>query len=132
MVRGLYLLLGLAMVGLGIVGAFLPLMPSTIFFILAVWFFARSSPRLETWLLNHKRIGPTLVAWQQEGAISDRAKILACSGMALGYAIFWFAVRPDWLLGIGVFLAILACAAYVVSRPRPSLALTGETEIGQP
>lgn len=123
MVRSLYLLLGLAMVGLGIVGAFLPLMPSTIFFILAVWFFARSSPRLEAWLLNHKRIGPTLLAWQREGAISDRAKILACSGMALGYVIFWFAARPGWPLAIGVALALLACAAYVISRPRPSLAL---------
>jgi uncharacterized membrane protein YbaN (DUF454 family) len=113
-------MLGCAMVALGVIGAFLPLMPSTIFFILAAWFFARSSPRFEAWLLSHKRFGPPLRAWQEERAISRRSKMLAAAGMVLGYSVFFATVRPDWPLGLTVFAAILACAVFVLSRPLPA------------
>ncbi len=51
------------MVMLGFIGALVPLMPTTIFLILAAWFFARSSPRLEAWLMHHPRFGATLRNW---------------------------------------------------------------------
>lgn len=117
--RLLWLLLGLVMLGLGILGAFLPLLPTTIFLILAVGCFARSSPRLEGWLLNHKRFGPTLRAWREEGAIGRRGKIAACLGMAAGFVVFWLAARPTLGLELIVAGVLLACAAYVVSRPKP-------------
>lgn len=120
MLKPLYLILGFLMLALGIIGAFVPLMPTTIFLILAAWCFTRSSPRLERWLLDHRRFGPTLRAWREDGAISRRAKIMACSGMGLGFALFWIGVQPDaWLLLI-VLAALLACAWFVVSRPEPA------------
>ncbi len=120
LLRPVYFVLGLVCVALGIVGAFLPLMPSTIFLILAAWCFARSSRRLEAWLLQHRRFGPILRAWRDERAIPRRAKILACTGMTLGFAIFLLGAQPGpWLLA-AVFLGLVACAAYVLSRPEPS------------
>lgn len=118
--RLLHLLAGLLLLALGIIGAFLPLMPTTIFMILAAWCFGRSSARLETWLLSHKRFGPTISAWRHEGAISRRAKTLACTGMALGFVLFLIGARPDWWLALAALAGLGACAWFVVSRPEPS------------
>jgi len=117
-----WLLLGFFCVGLGIIGALLPLMPTTIFLILAAGCFARSSPRLEAWLLDHPRHGPALRAWRAEGAIPKRGKQAACLGMAVGYILFWLAAHPGALLAIGVAAALLACAAWIVTRPLPGTA----------
>lgn len=119
MLRPIYFLVGCLMLVLGIIGAFLPLMPTTIFLILAAWFFGRSSPRLERWLLAHRQFGPTLRNWREHGAIARRAKIMACCGMSLGAVLFLVGARPGPLLAIGVLAAIGACAWYVVSRPEP-------------
>lgn len=118
--RLLWLLLGCLCVLLGIIGAFLPLMPTTIFIIMAAGCFARSSPRLESWLLGHPRFGPSLVAWRRERAIGRGAKRAACAGMALGYAIFWLSVRPGWPLALLVACCLMACAVWIVTRPLPT------------
>ena len=118
--RFAYLIAGFVLLALGIIGAFLPLMPTTIFVILAAGCFARSSERLENWLLNHKRFGPTIVAWRAEGAISRRGKTLACVGMAVGYVLFLIGARPGPMLMIMVLAAFAACAWFVLSRPEPS------------
>ncbi|AYJ86265.1 DUF454 domain-containing protein [Sphingomonas paeninsulae] len=112
-----WLALGLLCVLLGIIGAILPLMPTTIFLILAAGCFARSSPRLEAWLLNHARFGPTLRAWRADGAISRRGKIAACSGITIGFVLFMVGAHPRLWLALTVAAFMLACAFYVVSRP---------------
>jgi uncharacterized membrane protein YbaN (DUF454 family) len=117
--RAVYICLGLLMTGLGIVGAILPLMPTTIFLILAAWFFSRSSPRLEAYLMND-RFGGLLRDWRENGAISFRSKTLALMGMSAGYAIFLITAKPSLPLSIVVGASILACAAYVASRPGPA------------
>jgi uncharacterized membrane protein YbaN (DUF454 family) len=114
--RAIYICLGVLMVGLGIIGAILPLMPTTIFLIMAAWFFSRSSPRLEAYLM-HSRFGGSLRDWRENGAISRKSKILALTGMSAGYAIFFFTSKPSVPLAIIVGALILACAAYVASRP---------------
>ncbi|MDI6027337.1 YbaN family protein [Corticibacterium sp. UT-5YL-CI-8] len=117
--RSGYLVLGFLMLALGIIGAFLPVMPTTIFLILAAWFFGRSSPRLEAWLLNHRRFGPSLRAWRENGAIPRRAKLLACLGMTLGYVVFFITVQPRLWPALGVALFMLGSAWYVTTRPEP-------------
>lgn len=104
---------------LGIIGIFVPLMPTTTFLILAAWCFARSSRRMENWLLNHRTFGPPIRAWRESGAISRRHKLYSLGGMALGYAIFFAGARPQLWLALLVAVVMLAIVAFVVTRPEP-------------
>jgi uncharacterized membrane protein YbaN (DUF454 family) len=115
--RIVYFSLGWVMVALGVIGLILPLMPGAVFLIIAAWCFARSSPRLEAWLLTHPTYGKPLRDWRAAGAISRSAKIMACAGMTLGFFTFLYTAGPSLPLAAGVAVLFLACAAYVVSRP---------------
>jgi uncharacterized membrane protein YbaN (DUF454 family) len=115
--RYVYLCLGWFFVALGVVGAFLPVMPTTIFLILAAWCFARSSPELEAWLLSHPVFGTTLRNWRERGAISRRAKLLACGMILASYAFYVGYRHPSPLAATLVGLAMAAPAIYVATRP---------------
>lgn len=109
--------LGFILVGVGLIGAVLPLLPTTIFFILAVPCFARSNERLESWILDHPRFGKPVRDWQENGAISRASKRLAIAGMATGFGVFVFTARPSPLPMTLTAAAMLACALYVMTRP---------------
>ncbi|MDO9433143.1 MAG: YbaN family protein [Phenylobacterium sp.] len=117
MTRAIYLFLGLGFTALGVVGAFLPLLPTPVFLILAAGCFAKSSPRMEAWILDHKDFGPLVRGWRENGAIPRKAKVLACTGMAGGFALFFLSVHPKPWLAVAVAAALAACALFVVSRP---------------
>ncbi|SNX69856.1 hypothetical protein SAMN05878503_104251 [Cereibacter ovatus] len=72
---------GLTALGLGMIGIFLPLVPTVPFLILAAFCFARSSERLHRWLLSHPVMGPPIQDWERSGAISLRGKKLATLSM---------------------------------------------------
>jgi uncharacterized membrane protein YbaN (DUF454 family) len=112
-----WLVTGWICVALGMIGAVLPLMPTTIFLILAAGCFARGSPRAEAWLLDHPRFGPVLRAWRRDGAIGSRGKAMACIGMAIGFAVFIASVRPSAAQAGLIALPICVCALYIVTRP---------------
>lgn len=115
--RTVYFVLGWVMVALGFIGALLPVMPTTIFLIIAAWCFGRSSPRFEKWLLEHPVFGPTLVKWREHGAIPVRIKWIACGGMAFGLGSFLYFARPSPVPAALVALFFVASATYVLSRP---------------
>lgn len=115
--RVVFLLLGLGFTAVAVVGAFLPLLPTTVFLILAAACFARSSPKLEAWIMSHKQFGPLVRDWREHGAIPLRGKVLACIGMAAGFVIFFLSAHPGPWLALAVVAALGACAAFVVSRP---------------
>lgn len=114
--RPLLFVLGWILLVVGIAGVFLPLLPGTVFLIMAAGCFSRSSPRFERWLLNHPRFGPTVVAWRENGSISRRGKALALTGMAAGFAVTWYSDAPRYAVAI-VAVVMIGSALYVGSRP---------------
>jgi uncharacterized protein len=116
--RPVYLAAGLAFVALGLLGLVVPVMPTTIFLILAAGCFARSSPRLEAWLLNHRTLGPPIVAWRTTGAIPRRIKLIAIGSMLISMAVVCLSPAPSWSVWLAASL-LTAAAAFVASRPVP-------------
>ncbi|MDW7551221.1 YbaN family protein [Pseudoalteromonas peptidolytica] len=107
---------GILFVGLGFIGMALPVMPTTIFFILALGCFTRSSPKLAHWLLTHPKFGPNLVAWQQYQVIPPKGKIGATVGMAIGLVILSLSAAPMWVIWVVASIeATVLC--YIFSRP---------------
>lgn len=109
--------LGLLCVALGIVGAFLPLLPTTIFFIVAVYCFAKSAPAWRQRILDHPRFGPPIQSFVQHGTLSRRAKSIALFGISANFVLTWILVdmTPVTLTILASVLA--AVCAYIVSRP---------------
>ena len=114
--RGLWLAAGGLVLGLGLLGVVLPVLPTTPFLLLAAACFARSSPRLHGWLLNHPTFGPPIRNWEEHGAISRKAKRFAVVsmgavlGLSVGLALSW-----KILLVQGILIAV--GASFVLSRP---------------
>jgi uncharacterized membrane protein YbaN (DUF454 family) len=70
-----YLITGFILVGVGIIGIFLPLLPTTIFLILASVCFLKSSPKANEWLRNHKILGVYIDNYQNKTGLTRNAKI---------------------------------------------------------
>src|SRR5688572_4601441 len=69
-----YNMAGGTCVGLAFLGVFLPLLPTTPFLLLAVFCFSRGSPRLHSWLLQHRTFGPLINDWREHRRIHPQAK----------------------------------------------------------
>lgn len=116
MIRILWSGLGGISVGLGAAGVLLPLVPTTPFMLLAAYCFARSSPRLERWLLEHPRFGPAIADWRAHRAISSRGKMLAVVAIGLTFALSVVLQLPGWLLGVQA-LVLSAVSLFILTRP---------------
>jgi uncharacterized membrane protein YbaN (DUF454 family) len=102
--------------GVGIAGIFLPIVPGTVFLILAAACFARSSPRFEAWLVNHPHLGPPIRRWRETGAIPRSAKAFGLVSLAASGTIL-LAVQPDTALTALCLTLLCAVALYIATRP---------------
>lgn len=103
--------IGIFAVGAGIVGIFVPLVPTTPFLLLAGWCFCRSSPRLHRWLLAHPWFGHYIKQYQEQRGIPRPAKILGLLmlWLSMGYLII-FVIQALWLR---VLLTAIALAVSI-------------------
>jgi uncharacterized protein len=114
-VRSLYLVLGLTAVALGVIGLFLPILPTVPFMLLAAFFFARSNPAWEQRILNHPRFGPPIRAWRERGAISRPAKAAALVALAGSAGMgLWLLPEPWRYLPLAI---AMTCGAWIATRP---------------
>ena len=118
MSRLVYRAIGILALGLAVLGAILPVLPTTVFVLLAAWAFARSSPKLHATLRSHPRFGPVLLDWERHGAIPRPAKIAAVVGMAISLAGVILFSR-GWVAPAFTGVIMAASAAFVLSRPAP-------------
>ncbi len=102
---------------LGAIGIVLPVMPTTVFLLVALWAFARSSPRLHTWLIENPYFGPYITDWERDRIIPVRAKVLAV--MMMTASGLWLALGTDapLIVVFGVVSILIGVASYVVTRP---------------
>lgn len=105
------------MFSIGFVGAFLPVLPTTPFMILALWGFSKGSTNVHNWLYNHPKYGPALRDWDQYRMIPVKAKIMALSMMTISALIMIFLLD---VLNIALICAIGLMsigAIYILTKP---------------
>ena len=116
--RHLWIALGWASLGLGVLGILLPLLPTTPFLILAAFFFSRGSGRLHAWLVSHPTFGPPIRNWREHRAISARAKLSALLAIALMLALSMAIDAPRWTLAVQAVI-LAGVAVFLLTRPTP-------------
>lgn len=106
-----WLLKGLAVLSLllGLIGIFVPVMPTAPFILVSAWAAARSSPRLLAWLENHTSFGPMLSDWRRGGVVRRRAKWAATLVMSASAVFLLLKLPQRWttLLAIGWMVCVL-------------------------
>lgn len=81
------IILGSITLGLGVMGIFLPILPTTPFLLLSAFFYLRSSNRLYTWLINHRIFGKYIYNYMEKKAIPKAAKLIAIIFICISISI---------------------------------------------
>lgn len=116
-VRWLLLVAGTVCVALGLIGLFLPVLPTTPFMLLAAACYARASKRFYYWLLSNRTFGPMIYEWRKHRSIPYRTKMAAIGLMLVTLAIsIVFFVEPAWLKAVLAALG-LALAVWMYRLP---------------
>jgi uncharacterized membrane protein YbaN (DUF454 family) len=108
--------LGIICVILGIIGAVLPVMPTTPFAILAAYFFSKSSPKMHHWILNLKYIGPSIQEWEKHHVIRPRAKVMCLVTIFAMFGSTLLFVRTYMWAKIAMACVGIAVSTFVVTR----------------
>jgi uncharacterized membrane protein YbaN (DUF454 family) len=123
--RGAYIAGGFVSVALGVIGIFVPLMPTTVFLLIAAWLFARSSPEARAWLLNHPILGKTIHNYLKHKGITRSARIQALCVLWITLIVSaWFTCKiwfvPLILLAVGIGVTIRLCLLKtVIAEDKP-------------
>ncbi len=102
--------------GFGIVGAFLPIIPTTPFLILSAYLFSKSSPKFHAWILNLPIAGDGIRDWQKNKVIRTRAKVLCISMISLSLILIHLNLSIPGVIKYTVSAILVSVAGFVVTR----------------
>ena len=115
--RVLNIAVGTVFVLIGIVGIFVPLLPTTVFFIVAAYFYARSSERLYRFVLNFPKFGRYVRMWEEYRAVPYKVKVLASVMTVVSTSLVALAsFNSGNLLRGGIFLLVGAALLVLIVR----------------
>lgn len=117
--RWLWMLFGFVLLGIGAIGLVLPLWPTTIFWIAAVFCLAESHPKLRDWIYSRPGVGPIVRDFVERGEISRRSKFAAIGGMLFACVLSGWFIRES-VLGLSLLIATIAIGIlFVATRREP-------------
>jgi len=112
--RYLYFISGVLLVAIGVIGIFLPILPTTIFLILASACFIKSSPKANEWIRNHKILGMYIKYYQDGSGLTVNSKIfnitflwIMISASALFFTELWYLKILLLVIAFGVTIHLL-------------------------
>ncbi len=115
--KPLWFVLGLAALVVGVIGVFLPLIPTTGPLLIAAFAFARSSPRFHAWLMNHPRLGRFIRDFQAGRGIPLSTKVVAIVAMAAAFAYAAIGVFDHWAIRLAIGVVGVWAIWYVARLP---------------
>ena len=101
---------------LGIIGVFVPLMPTTCFLIVAVWAFSKSNPDTAKRILQHPRFGPTISNWMKYKSINRKTKCTISLSIVVGFSITLLISTPPLIISAFLISGMLMLLLYINTR----------------
>ena len=115
--KGIYLIVGTISLAAGIVGIFLPVLPTTPFILLSAWCFFRSSSKIYNWVISNERFGPTVENYQEGRGITRPTKVKAIVMMWLTItASIYLTIRNMYLIAL-LYLIAIGVTIYLYRLP---------------
>lgn len=109
-----YLTSGTLLVAVGVVGIFLPLLPTTIFLILASYCFVKSSPKANNWLRNHKILGDYVKNYQDKSGLTIKSKVINVVLLWISITISAFFFTDVLYVKLVLFLIAIAVTIHLL------------------
>ncbi|MFN8789941.1 MAG: YbaN family protein [Bdellovibrionales bacterium] len=108
---------GVVSLSLGILGLFVPLLPTTCFVLLAGFCFSKGSDPLHDWILNHRRFGPSIRDWRTYGVIRVPIKCWASLMIFVSGLVMWVVPQIPFWVQFGTSAFFVALVGFIWSRP---------------
>ena len=115
--KGAYFIVGTIALVLGVIGAFLPVLPTTPLILLSAWCYIRSSEKFYEWLISNKRFGKTIEDYHSGLGISKNTKVKAIVMMWLMISISTYFFITSIPLSAFLFLIAISVTFYIYMQP---------------
>jgi len=119
---------------IGLVGAFLPLLPTTLFWIIACFFAFRASPKLRQRMMEHRIFGPGLRLWFEHGAIGRRSKMIAVFSMLVSGLVATALLWGKLVVLLIIWCCLAGVALWMITRsegPKEKVSEDGTLRLDQ-